>query len=148
MQNIKNIQDIQSISWRSVWDMARVGWIFGLVIGFLAIAPYLRWGIFNHDGQRLVQLLLFGVVLLAGMVPPWNQRLWALWLRLGWGLRWSLIALFVIGAASSALALYPRWATLEWAWYGAWLCVVGVVAGVRQSGAQWDKVLVFGLWLV
>jgi hypothetical protein len=24
---------------------------------------------------------------------------------------------------------------------------VGVVAGVRQSGAQWDKVLVFGLWL-
>ena len=61
----------------------------------------------------------------------------------------ALGAVMVLGGVSSVLALYPRWAGLEWAWYGAWLCVVGVLAMVRHQAraAEWDKVLVFGLWL-
>ena len=138
-----------NVEWRSVSAMVRQGWVWGLVMALVVAAPYLRWGVFNHDGQRLAQLLLWGVVLLVCGVPPWNQRLWALWRSLRWALRWALVAVMVLGGVSSVLALYPRWAGLEWAWYGAWLCVVGVLAMVRHQAraAEWDKVLVFGLWL-
>lgn len=78
-----------NVEWRSVSAMVRQGWVWGLVMALVVAAPYLRWGVFNHDGQRLAQLLLWGVVLLVCGVPPWNQRLWALWRSLRWALRWA-----------------------------------------------------------
>jgi hypothetical protein len=88
----------------------------------------LQW----HDGQRLGQLVLmvlFGAVALAF----WGQSVCGTWLLLP---RWSRHALGLVlflGALSSFLATFPRWAFLEWGMMTMLVIMALGIAGVCRS---------------
>lgn len=97
-----------------------------------------------HDGQRLAQVALFGlVVLLMLAVPGASPRICVAWLNLSRFVRGSLTGAFALGALSSLLSAQPRWAYLEWGML-LLLIVLALVtaAGRRDAGERADPVLV------
>jgi len=101
-------------------------------------APHLTW----HDGQRLAQLVLFGVVAVGLVVPGVANAVSSIWAALpGWN-RMAWLAAFALGLVSAVQAPLERWALLEWAMLLLLLVVVlGVAAGRRAGGFALDRVL-------
>lgn len=107
-------------------------------------APELTW----HDGQRLGQLALLGMTaFLVLAVPGVSGRVLAVWQGLSGTVRRALSGAFGLGLLSSLLALYPRWAFLEW---GMLLLLtvlaLGIAAGRRELGEKADTVLLLLLF--
>ncbi|MCW5603758.1 MAG: O-antigen ligase family protein [Burkholderiales bacterium] len=120
-------------------------WIVLAVAAFVFLAPNvdlataLQW----HDGQRLGQLLLLGVVLLL-LGAPHNLRATAnVWICLRPWARWAWLMALALGLVSSVLAALPRWALLEWGLLCLLLMGVFAVAAQRRTcGEKLDGWLV------
>ncbi|MBX3651689.1 MAG: O-antigen ligase family protein [Burkholderiales bacterium] len=113
-------------------------WIVLAVAAFVFLAPNvdlataLQW----HDGQRLGQLLLLGVVLLL-LGAPHNLRATAdAWSCLRPWVRWAWSMALALGLVSSVLAALPRWALLEWGLLCLLLTGVFAVAAQRRTGGE------------
>ncbi|MGA0032161.1 MAG: O-antigen ligase family protein [Burkholderiales bacterium] len=107
-------------------------------------APELTW----HDGQRLGQLALLGMVtFLVLAIPSVSGQALAAWQDLSGIVRWALTCTFGLGALSSLLAPLPQWAFLEWG-MSLLLTVLalGIVAGRRELGEKADTVLLLLLY--
>ncbi len=128
------------------WSIAPASW-FVLVVAvyvFMApnvdLAPSLTW----HDGQRIAQLVLMGVVVILCLtLSAAGNALARTWAALP---RWSRVALFTafaLGIVSAMNAPLWRWALLEWAMLLLLLVVVlGVAVGRRSGGDSLDRLLV------
>lgn len=102
-------------------------------------APDLQW----HDGQRIAQLVLLAVVVLVVCLTPGASRgMTAVWSDFRPGIRAALAIAFVLGLVSSVLALFPRWALLEWGLLWLLLILVLSVAAHRRSDDRLDQWLV------
>ncbi len=103
------------------------------------LATELQW----HDGQRLGQLVLM-VFFSAVAVAFWGQSICGAWLSLpGWS-RYALVLVLFLGALSSLLAVFPRWAFLEW---GMMVLLVIMALGVAGLCRTADTLRVQGLVL-
>lgn len=124
-------------------------WVVCAVAAFVFLAPNfdfavdLAW----HDGQRLAQLTLLVIVLLALAVPGAASQAAAVWSGFSVMIRIALLSAFGLGLVSSLAAPLPRWALLEWG--QLWLLLVmalGVAAQSRQFGEHLDRPLVVVLF--
>ncbi|MGE4111977.1 MAG: O-antigen ligase family protein [Burkholderiales bacterium] len=120
-----------------------LSWLLVAVAAYVLLAPNVDFAAERtwHDGQRLGQMVLLGmaVVLMLG-VPGAFVRVLAAWLNFSAAIRRALTGAFVLGAASSLIAPYPRWALLEWGMLLLLtLLALGVAAGRRDSGDGADR---------
>lgn len=127
-----------------------LSWLLSAVAIYVFLAPNvdftsrLTW----HDGQRLGQLALLGLVMVMMLVVPGLAgRVLATWLDLSSLIRWALTCAFGLGVLSSWLAPQPRWAFLEW---GMMLLLMvlalAVAAGRRELGEKLEPVLLLLLF--
>lgn len=123
----------------------KVPWVLLAVAVFVFLAPNvdlaasLQW----HDGQRLAQLALLAVVLLALAVPGAARGMANTWALLPQWIRMALLTAFALGLASGLAAPLPRWALLEWGlWWLLLVLVLGVAAQRHRFGERLDQPLV------
>lgn len=120
-------------------------WVLLAVAMFIFLTPNvdLAWNLQWHDGQRLAQLVLLAVVVLAPVRYVTVRSLTDTWLLLP---RWSLNTLlgaFALGLVSSLMAALPRWALLEWAMLWLLLIMALAIAAERcRMGERMDRLLV------
>lgn len=95
-------------------------------------APRLTW----HDGQRLAQLVLIGVLLLGLVVSRAGHAVADAWVAIPSQGRMALYAAFGLGLLSAIQAHFWRWAMLEWAMLLLLLVVALVVAASRRVGGR------------
>jgi O-antigen ligase len=117
--------------------MADTPWAVLLVAAyvFLAtnvdLAPDLQW----HDGQRLGQLVLMGLFAFAAFACL-GQSICGTWLSLPGWVRYALVLVLFLGALSSILASFPRWAFLEWGMMVMLVIMALGVAGVCRASER------------
>lgn len=131
--------DLQSLT------LHRLPWALLAVAGFVFLAPnvdfagQLAW----HDGQRLAQLALLAVVLLALVAPDAARRAAGVWASLPRWIRIALLTAFALGFASSLVAPLPRWGLLDWGLLLLLLTLALCVAANRQAfGDRLDQPIV------
>jgi O-antigen ligase len=98
-----------------------------------------------HDDQRLGQIILFMIVALVSVFALASSRRGLMssgWASISLSARLMLVAAFVLGAVSSALAPLPRWAFLEWATMALLFALAMLVFSLRQQNPRFDRVLV------
>jgi len=130
------------------WPVLAGGPLTGLLLAlaayvFLApnidFAPNLQW----HDGQRLAQLAVLGVMALLLWGTDAGGAVAEFWNMLPRRARLALSAAFGLGLCSVALAPLPRWALLEWALLLLLIVLMlAVAAARRRAGDMLDRVLV------
>lgn len=126
--------------------------VFTVVAAYLIVLPNvdllhtLEW----HDNQRLAQLVLLTVVAAGALAGGIRSRsaisVTTLWRAPPAFIRTMLIAAFLLGAVSSAMAPYPRWAFLEWSTMALlMLLALSVAATRRESATRFDRLLLGAL---
>jgi len=129
--------------------MWRASWILLAVSTYVFLAPNvdfasrLTW----HDGQRLAELVLVGVIVLAIATSRTGHGVATVWANLSRWIRMALFAAFVLGLVSALQSQLPRWAMLEWGLLLLLLIVaLGVAAGRRAGGAHIDRWIIVILY--
>lgn len=101
----------------------------------VVVSPWYGW----HEQQRICQLLL---VLVVAVSTPFLSRQ-----ALDRRVLLMLAIIFILGACSSLLADYPRWAFKEWACYAGMLLLAVLLGSVaRNAGLQ--RIVLFLLVIV
>lgn len=110
---------------------------------FLALnvdtAPDLQW----HDSQRIGQLVLLAVIVLALAWPGTFRALADTWGLLPHWIHLALPGAFTLGFISAVVAPLPRWALIEWGLL--WLLLVMAISTAahrRRHGESLDQLLV------
>lgn len=102
-------------------------------------AANLQW----HDGQRLAQLAVLGIMVLLLCATDAGGAVAEFWNGLPRRARLALSAAFGLGLCSVVLAPLPRWALLEWALLLLLIVLALVVAAARRrAGDALDRALV------
>ncbi len=128
--------------WRTSWALLAVA-AYVFLASNVDFAPRLTW----HDGQRLAELVLLGVIVLAIATPPTGHRVANVWASLSRWVQTALFAAFVLGLISALQSHLPRWAMLEWGMLLLLLVVILAVAASRQAGGalvdRWIIVILY-----
>ncbi len=112
-----------------------------ILLPTVGIKPDLLW----HDDQRLAQIAL--LVMIAanaalGFTPARRFMVVPGWAFISTRTQFVLLAAFVLGAVSSALAPVPRWAAIEWSMMVLLMALgVSVAALRRKLGDKFDRLL-------
>ena len=132
----------ESALWRTSWALLAVA-AYVFLAPNVDFAPRLQW----HDGQRLAELMLLGIIVLANARTPARHRIVSIWANLAPWIRAALFAAFVLGLVSAAQSHLPRWAMLEWGLLLLLLIVVLAVAADRLAGGanidRWIIVILY-----
>ena len=120
-------------------------WVVCAVAAFVFLAPNIDFALDLawHDGQRLAQLALLLLSLLALAVPGAARQAAAIWSGFSAAIRIALFSAFGLGLVSSLAAPLPRWALLEWG--QLWLLLMitmAIAAQCRQFAERLDRPLV------
>ena len=123
----------------AAWFVLTVA-LYVLLAPNIDLAPRLTW----HDGQRIAQLALIGiVVILCLAVSRAGNVVASIWAAISLWSRVAVYAAFALGLISALRAQLWRWAILEWAILLMLLVVtMGVAAGRWASGTRVDRLLV------
>ena len=122
-----------------------------LALAYVLLAPNfdfareLSW----HDSQRIAQIGLLAAVSVGVLVPTCGRRTLEIWSQLPRWIRFALGAALMLGLISASLAMFPRWALLEW----SHLVLIGVLtiavaAECRQPNAVRDQFLILAFYAV
>lgn len=130
-------------------SMWRTSWVLLVVTAYAFLAPNvdfasrLAW----HDGQRLAELALLGIIVLGVTMSRTGHGLANVWAGLPCWIRAALFAAFVLGLVSALQSHLPRWAMLEWGLLLLLLIVaLAVAAGRRAGGVHIDQWIIMVLY--